>query len=121
MSKTKSFSRPGLPLTPPVFHILLALSTRDRHGYDIMKQVQQDSRGKIKLGPGTLYSSIKRMLEAGLIIEAEERVEPDDERRKYYRLTDKGRETLLTEIERLSEALEVAKALFSQAASPKVG
>ncbi len=71
------------PLTPAVLHILLALSTTDRHGYGIMKQVESDSQGKVRMGPGTLYGSISRMIDAGLIGESDKRVDPemDDERR----------------------------------------
>jgi hypothetical protein len=77
------------PLTPAVLHILLALSTEERHGYGIMKQVEADSRGKVKMGPGTLYGSIGRMIEAGLIRESNKKVDPDmdDERRVYYKIT----------------------------------
>ena len=75
------------PLTPAVLHILLALSTGERHGYGIMKQVQADSQGKTKMGPGTLYGSMSRMMEAGLIRESNKRVDPemDDERRDGQR------------------------------------
>jgi DNA-binding PadR family transcriptional regulator len=65
------------PLTPAVLHILLALSTAERHGYGIMKQVEADSQGKVKMGPGTLYGSIGRMTEAGLIRESDKRVYPE--------------------------------------------
>jgi DNA-binding PadR family transcriptional regulator len=79
-----------------VLHILLALSTGERHGYGIMKQVQTDSQGKAKMGPGTLYGSMGRMMEAGLIRESDKRVDPemDDERRIYYELTGAGRAAL---------------------------
>ena len=74
------------PLTPAVLHILLALSTGERHGYGIMKQVESDSRGKVKMGPGTLYGSLGRMMEAGLIRDSDKKIDPalDDERRVYY-------------------------------------
>ena len=65
------------PLTPAVLHILLALSMEERHGYGIMKQVEMDSRGKVNIGPGTLYGSLKRMLEAGLVKESDKRVDPE--------------------------------------------
>src|ERR1700744_4508346 len=89
----KKKAPPQAPLTPAVLHILLALSTGERHGYGIMKQVQADSHGKAKMGPGTLYGSIGRMMEAGLIRESDKRVDPemDDERRIYYELTSQGR------------------------------
>jgi hypothetical protein len=75
------------PLTPAVFHILLALSTGERHGYAIMKQVEADSQGQVTMGPGTLYGSLKRMLDAGLVQESDKRVDPkmDDERRTITR------------------------------------
>jgi DNA-binding PadR family transcriptional regulator len=90
------------PLTPAVLHILLALSTRERHGYGIMKQVEADSQGVVKMGPGTLYGSMGRMMEAGLIRESDKRVDPemDDERRIYYRLTGVGRAALEAELKR---------------------
>lgn len=101
------------PLTPAVFYILLTLSLKERHGYDIMKQVQKDSDGKVKMGPGTLYGSIKRMLADGLIIETQERPDPelDDERRRYYKITDKGRKYLLTELERYAQVVKVAQSM----------
>lgn len=107
MSKAKQFSK-VMPLTPPIFYILLALSTNERHGYDIMKQVASDSNNKIKLGPGTLYGAIKRMLEEKLIAEVASSLS-DDPRRRYYKLTEKGRQTLSTELKRYHEAIELAK------------
>jgi DNA-binding PadR family transcriptional regulator len=100
-------------LTPAVFHILLALSTEERHGYGIMKQVEADSLGKVKMGPGTLYGSIKRMLESGLIAESEARVDPemDDARRIYYRLTENGETSLTEELKRYQHLLMVSKKL----------
>ncbi len=99
------------PLTPAVLHILLALSTRERHGYGIMKQVAADSQDKVKMGPGTLYGSIGRMLEAGLIAESDKKIDPelDDERRVYYKITGLGRKTLAAELERYREVVSVAK------------
>src|ERR1041384_3421466 len=81
------------PLTPAVLHILLALSAGERHGDGIMKQVEADSQGKVKMGPGTLYGSMGRMMEAGLIRESDKRGDPemDDERRGYYQITGAGR------------------------------
>lgn len=98
------------PLTPAVLHILLALSTDERHGYGIMKQVERESRGKVRMGPGTLYGSIGRMMEAGLIRESEKRVDPamDDERRIYYELTGAGRRALSAELNRYREVVAVA-------------
>jgi DNA-binding PadR family transcriptional regulator len=103
------------PLTPAVLHILLALSTSERHGYGIMKQVQADSQGKTKMGPGTLYGSIGRMIEAGLIRECDKRVDPemDDERRIYYELTGAGRAALEAELKRYREVVAVAEGRFA--------
>jgi DNA-binding PadR family transcriptional regulator len=99
------------PLTPAVLHILLALSTQERHGYGIMKQVESDSHGKVKMGPGTLYGSLGRMIEAGLIRESDKKVDPemDDERRVYYQITGSGQKTLAAELERYREVVAVAK------------
>lgn len=99
------------PLTPAVLHILLALSAGERHGYGIMKQVASESQGRVKMGPGTLYGSIGRMIEAGLIRESERKVDPelDDERRVYYKMTALGQATLAAELERYREVLAVAK------------
>jgi len=99
------------PLTPAVLHILLALSARERHGYGIMKQVEADSQGKVKMGPGTLYGSLGRMLKAGLICESDKKIDPemDDERRVYYKITGRGQETLAAELERYREVVAVAK------------
>lgn len=98
------------PLTPSVLHILLALSTDERHGYGIMKQVEWESHGKVKMGPGTLYGSIGRMIEAGLIRESEKRPDPamDDERRIYYAITGAGQKALSAELDRYREVVAVA-------------
>jgi DNA-binding PadR family transcriptional regulator len=103
------------PLTPAVLHILLSLSTGERHGYGIMKQVQADAQGKVKMGPGTLYGSIGRMIEAGLIRESDKRVDPemDDERRIYYELTRAGRAALEAELKRYRGVVAVAEGRFA--------
>ncbi|HET8840090.1 MAG TPA: PadR family transcriptional regulator [Ktedonobacteraceae bacterium] len=88
------------PLTPAVFYILFSLATGEKHGYEIMKQVRQDTQGKIKMGNGTLYGSIKRMLADGLIEDAGEKIDLDNERRKYYRLTSLGEQALSAEMQR---------------------
>jgi DNA-binding PadR family transcriptional regulator len=89
------------PLTPAVFHILLALASGERHGYEIMQQVRRDTQGQVKMGNGTLYGSLKRMLADDLIADAGDRVGPDDdERRKYYRLTERGLRALGAEMRR---------------------
>jgi DNA-binding PadR family transcriptional regulator len=99
------------PLTPAVLHILLALSTEERHGYGIMKQVESDSQGKVNMGPGTLYGSLSRMMDAGLIRESEKRADPDldDERRVYYQITALGKTALSAELERYREVMAVAR------------
>src|SRR4051794_14070486 len=99
------------PLTPAVLHILLALSSGERHGYGIMKQVEAESQGKVKMGPGTLYGSLGRMIEAGLIRESDKKVDPemDDERRVYYKIAGLGRAALAAELERYREVVAVAR------------
>jgi DNA-binding PadR family transcriptional regulator len=103
--------RPNALLTPAVFHILLALSTKARHGYAIMKQVEEDSQGKVKMGPGTLYGSIGRMIEAGLIHESAKKIDPDmdDQRRVYYEISGSGQEALEAELQRYREIVAMAK------------
>jgi|SRR5688572_21526090 DNA-binding PadR family transcriptional regulator len=98
------------PLTPAVLHILIALSTQERHGYGIMKQVEADSRGKVKMGPGTLYGSVGRMIDAGLIRESDKKIDPDmdDERRVYYRITAAGEKALAAELARYRDVVALA-------------
>ena len=100
-----------LPLTPPTFHILMALAQGDKHGYGIMLDVEERTDGRFRLGPGTLYGSIKRMLTAGWIAEIEERPDPalDDERRRYYRLTDLGQRVAMAEAQRLDSLVHLAR------------
>ncbi len=101
-------------LSPQAFHILVALAGRDQHGYGIMQDVAARTSGKLRLSAGTLYGSIKRLLEEGLIIELRERQRPekasDDERRRYYRLTPLGRKAARAEVSRMAELLEQARA-----------
>ena len=101
-----------IPLTPAVFHILLALAGQERHGYGIMQEVTVMTDNHIQMGPGTLYGSIKRMIKANLIEESDERPDPnlDDERRRYYRLTALGRRVLTAEAQRLSSLVRLAQA-----------
>ncbi|HYP05563.1 MAG TPA: helix-turn-helix transcriptional regulator [Bryobacteraceae bacterium] len=101
----------NVPLTPAVLHILLALSTQERHGYGIMKQVEADSQGKVNMGPGTLYGSIGRMIDAGLIRESDKKIDPemDDERRVYYKITALGQKALTAELDRYRQVVAVAR------------
>ena len=99
-----------LPLTPPVFHILMALADGERHGYGIMQDVARQTGGTLQLGPGTLYGCLKRMLAANLIEESDERPDPelDDERRRYYRITPLGERAVRAEARRLADAVSAA-------------
>lgn len=101
-----------LPLPTAVFHILIALADRDRHGYSIMQDVADRSDGKVQLSAGTLYSSIRRMLEQGLIEELAASPDPSstDERRRYYRLTRFGKRVAAAEVERLNAMVQQARA-----------
>ncbi len=99
-----------LPLTPAVFHILLSLADGERHGYSILREISAQTRGKLHIGPTTLYRSIRQLLETGLIEESDERPDPalDDERRRYYRLSEFGRQVAVAEVKRLDEVLAIA-------------
>lgn len=99
------------PLTPAVFHILLALADQERHGYSIMQEVAVLTQDQVHMGPGTLYGTIKRMLKAGLIEESGERPDPalDDDRRRYYRMTGQGRRVLAAEVQRMSALVSAAQ------------
>ena len=101
-----------LPLLPATFHILVALADEDRHGYAIIQDVAARTDGSIRLSPGTLYRSIQRMLEDGLIVETDERPSPedDDERRRYYRLTTLGTAVAQAEAARLMDLVRMARA-----------
>ncbi|MGB8543652.1 MAG: PadR family transcriptional regulator [Candidatus Acidiferrales bacterium] len=107
-----------LPLSPSFFHILLSLGDGERHGYALKREIFQRTDGKVKLGPGMLYGSINKMLALGLIEESADRPDPhlDDERRRYYRITDYGREVAQAEAARMRELAQLAKATFG---SPK--
>jgi DNA-binding PadR family transcriptional regulator len=104
-------NKANAPLTPAVLHILLALSVEERHGYGIMKQVEADSQGKVNMGPGTLYGSLSRMIEAGFIRESDKKTDSDmdDERRVYYKITGLGQKALAAELQRYREVVAVAK------------
>ena len=99
------------PLTPAVFYILVALAEGERHGYAIMQEATKRSDGSVRLGPGTLYAAISRMLKDGLIKECEERPDPmlDDSRRRYYTLTDRGTRALAAEANRLANLARIAQ------------
>jgi len=100
-----------LPLTPAVLDIMVALGDEELHGYAIMREVRRRTQGQRRIAPGTLYRSLRQMHERGLLEESEERPEPDldDERRRYYRLTDLGRRVALAEVERLEGLVDTAR------------
>ena len=99
------------PLTPAVLDIMVALGNEEMHGYAIMQEVRRRTSGKRRLAPGTLYRSLKQMEERGWVVESEERPDPslDDERRRYYRLTELGRRVALAEVERLEGLVDAAR------------
>jgi DNA-binding PadR family transcriptional regulator len=101
-----------LPLTPAIAHILLAVADEDRHGYAIMQEVERMTAGGMRMGPGTLYGTIKRMIASGLLEETDQRPDPalDDERRRYYRATPLGTAVLEAEAARLAALLGAARA-----------
>jgi DNA-binding PadR family transcriptional regulator len=104
-----------LPLTTPTFNILLTLANGELHGYGIIQEVKKRTEGRVKIGPGTLYGRLSRMLEADLVQESDERPDPeiDDERRRYYHLTDLGRKVAVAETRRLTSLLQEANRLLS--------
>jgi DNA-binding PadR family transcriptional regulator len=100
-----------LPLPPATFHILLALSSEDRHGYAIIQDVEAHTSGELRLSAGTLYRSVARMVEQGLIVEvAKRRTAADDERRRYYRITPFGTAVARAEMRRLTQLVRLARA-----------
>ena len=111
MNKRRRDPQDRLPVSPPVFHILLALGNRRLHGYAIMQEIEKRTNGKVTVLPGTLYSSISRMLEDGLVDETSDRPTPsaDDQRRRYYRATRFGRAVARAEAERMAMLLHVAE------------
>ena len=111
-SKTNNDPEGHLPLSPAVFHILLALADEERHGYGIMQEVKRRTDGKVRLGAGTLYGAIKRLLEKGIIAETDDRPDPElnEVRRRYYRLTDFGQRVLRVEVSRLNQLVQQARA-----------
>ncbi|HEY4415974.1 MAG TPA: PadR family transcriptional regulator [Verrucomicrobiae bacterium] len=120
MVNPKNDPESPLPLTPAVFHVLLSLAGGDRHGYAIMQDVETSTEGQIKMGPGTLYGTVKRLLAAQLIEESDERPDPclDDQRRRYYRLTAVGEQVVRAEAQRYADIVAIArgKKLFGKPA-----
>jgi DNA-binding PadR family transcriptional regulator len=98
-----------LPLTPATLHILLAIAGGDRHGYAIMQEVARQSGGQYKLGPGTMYENLDKLMARGLVKRGSPRPATEDPRRRYYRLTDFGRRVLEADLERLKTVLKEAK------------
>jgi DNA-binding PadR family transcriptional regulator len=111
MSQREQRAEPPLPLTPAMFHVLVALSDGEKHGYAILKEVAEQTRGEVRLSAGTLYGIIKRLLAEGMIVECDERPAPelDDSRRRYYRLTHWGRQVAGAEAERLEKLISMAR------------
>lgn len=105
----KPLTSPFLPLSPAALHILMALAGEDRHGYGIMREVARQSEGQYRLGPGTLYDNLQRLLDKGLVAESAKPNDNNDPRRRYYRLTNLGRQVLAAEIARLEEVFRVTK------------
>src|SRR5690242_12454946 len=101
---------PFLPLAPAALHILLAVSAEDRHGYAIMKEIAHQTGGTYKVGPGTLYDNLQKLLNLGMLDQKQRRSQGEDERRRYYRLTRFGQRVLAEEIRRLEAAVRTAKA-----------
>lgn len=98
-----------LPLSPAILHILLALAGEERHGYAIMQEVARQSDGQYKLGPGTLYDNLQKLVNHGMVEESSRRAADDDPRRRYYRLTSFGRRVLTAEISRLESVIREAR------------
>src|SRR5271169_2229463 len=98
-----------LPLSPATFYILLALSNEDRHGYGIMQEVARQSEGRYKLGPGTFYDNLEKLLDLGVVKEVPRKSANDDPRRRYYRMTGFGRKLFFAEVSRLDSVVREAK------------
>ncbi len=108
-----------MPLSPATLHILLALAAEDRHGYGIMQEVSRQSEGRYKLGPGTLYDNLQKLMLAGMVRETTRRASTDDDpRRRYYRLTPAGRDALSAEISRLEAVVREAALYLRPARRP---
>jgi DNA-binding PadR family transcriptional regulator len=104
-----------LPLSPATFYILLALADEDRHGYGIMQEVARQSEGKYKLGPGTFYDNLEKLIDHGVVKEVPRKSTNDDPRRRYYRMTGFGRNLFLAEISRLDSVIHEAKVRLREA------
>ena len=107
-----------LPLPPAQLNVLMALTAGDKHGYAIMREVEAFTKGAVKMGPGTLYGAVKQMMKVGLIVESAERPDPelDDERRRYYRLTDLGGRVREAELDRMERLLHIGRDRTTMAA-----
>lgn len=114
MAKSAKTAEAHLPLPPAIFHMLLALSDGERHGYALKREILKRTGGKLNLGAGALYGSIARMLERGFIVESGTRPDPhlDDERRRYYRITPMGRRVAQAEAQRMRELVTLADDVF---------
>jgi DNA-binding PadR family transcriptional regulator len=111
MTRRTKETAPPAPLSPATFHVLLALAGEDLHGYAILKEVERSTGEPVTLSTGTLYGILKRLLDDGWIVELRSRPSPseDDARRRYYRLTPRGREVAAAEAERLDQLVETAR------------
>ncbi len=123
MAKASTQPEDLLPLPAAQLHVLLALADGEKHGYAVMREVEQMTDGEVTMGPGTLYGSIKRMLSAGLVEETDERPDPemDDERRRYYRTTGFGARVLTAETERLERLVHTARIKTQRRFDPRLG
>jgi DNA-binding PadR family transcriptional regulator len=112
MRKRAQHAHPQPPLSPVVLHVLLALADGDKHGYAIIKEIRRRTGGEIEIGSSSLYATVRRLLEEGLLTETDDRPDPslDDERRRYYRLTKLGREIAVREVKRLQSVILQARA-----------
>ncbi|PYX91160.1 MAG: PadR family transcriptional regulator [Acidobacteria bacterium] len=104
-----------LPLSPATLHILLSLAGEDKHGYGIMQEVTRQSEGRYKLGPGTLYDNLQKLIERGLVQEVGQKADEEDSRRRYYRLSSVGRAVLSAEATRLEGVVREAKSRLQMA------
>jgi DNA-binding PadR family transcriptional regulator len=104
-----------LPLSPAILHILLALAGEEKHGYAIMQEISQHSQGQYKIGPGTLYDNLQKMMTQALVEEARHPGRDEDPRRRYYRLTRLGRNVLTAEVDRLEDVVRQARAQLQTA------